>query len=201
VRWRSCSCSTVKGKMATQITNRVDFDLTGDASLDQVLDRPKWYAVYANVRHEKRVKEYLNGRMVECYLPSYRSVRRWQDRRKEVELPLFPGYLFVRIGLRFRLQVLTAPGVVHIVSFDGKPAPICEDEIEALRQALSRGINWEPHPYLKVGRRVRVRSGPLCGVEGTLVRRKEGYRLIISIELIMRSVATEVDEADVEPIR
>lgn len=186
--------------MATQIINRGDFDLAVAASLDRVVDRPRWYAVYANVRHEKRVKDCLDGRMVECYLPSYRSIRRWQDRRKEVELPLFPGYLFVRIAYRSRLQVLTTPGVVHIVSFDGKPASICEDEIEALRRALARGINCEPHPYLKVGRRVRVRNGPLCGVEGTLIRRKEGYRLIISIELIMRSVATEVDEADVEPI-
>jgi transcription antitermination factor NusG len=156
--------------------------------------------VYANVRHEKRVKEYLDARMVESYLPSYRTVRRWQDRRKEIELPLFPGYLFVRIAYRSRLQVLTAPGVVHIVSFDGTPAPICEDEIEALRRALSRGANCEPNPYIKIGRRVRVRNGPLCGVEGVMVRRKEGYRLIISIELIMRSVATEVDEADVEPV-
>lgn len=165
----------------------------------QMFDRPEWYAVYANVRHEKRVKECLDGRMVECYLPSYRSVRRWQDRRKEVEIPLFPGYLFVRIAYRSRLEVLTAPGVVHIVSFDSKPAPVREDEIEALRQALASGTNCEPHPYLKVGRRVRVRNGPLCGIEGTLIRRKEGYRLIISIEIIMRSIATEVDEADVEP--
>jgi transcription antitermination factor NusG len=184
----------------TQVTNKIGFGLAGDASVGQTFDRPEWYAVYANVRHEKRVKECLDRRMVECYLPSYRSVRRWLDRRKEVELPLFPGYLFVRIAYRSRLQVLTVPGIVHIVSFDGRPAPICEDEIEVLRQALSRGTNWEPHPYLKVGRRVRIRNGPLCGVEGTLVRRKEGYRLIISIELIMRSVATEVDEADVEPI-
>ena len=183
--------------MATaQISNRIGFD----GPLGPTFDRPEWYAVYANVRHEKRVKEFLDARMLECYLPAYRSVRRWQDRRKEVELPLFPGYLFVRIAYRSRLQVLTAPGVVHIVSFDGKPVPICEDEIETLRQTLSRGRNCEPHPYLKVGRRVRVRNGPLFGIEGTFVRRKEGYRLIISIELIMRSVATEVDEADVEPV-
>lgn len=187
--------------MATaQIGNRICPEIASDGLLGQTFDRPEWYAVYANVRHEKRVKEFLDARMLACYLPTYRSVRRWQDRRKEVELPLFPGYLFVKIAYRSRMQVLTAPGVVHIVSFDGKPAPICEDEIEILRQTLSRGKKCEPHPYLKVGRRVRVRSGPLSGVEGTLVRRKEGYRLIISIELIMRSVATEIDEADVEPV-
>jgi transcription elongation factor/antiterminator RfaH len=184
----------------TQIGINSSFDLSGSSSLAQAFDQPEWYAVYANVRHEKRVKEYLDGRMVECYLPSYRSVRRWQDRRREVELPLFPGYLFVRIAYRSRLQVLTTPGVVQIVSFDGKPAPIRQDEIEVLRQALSRNAHCEPHPYLKVGRRVRVRSGPLAGVEGILTRRKEGFRLILSIDLIMRSVATEVDEADVEPV-
>jgi len=184
----------------TQGTTTIGVQPADDASTAEAFDRREWYAVYANVRHEKRIKECLDRRMVECYLPSYRSVRRWQDRRKEVDLPLFPGYLFVRITYRSRLQVLTAPGVVHIVTFDGKPVPICEGEIESLRQTLSRGGNCQPHPYLKVGRRVRVRSGPLCGVEGTLVRRKEGYRLIVSIELIMRSVATEVDEADVEPI-
>jgi len=163
-------------------------------------DRPQWYAAYTNARHEKRVTEYLGGRSVECYLPLYKSVRRWQDRRKEIELPLFPGYVFVRIAYRARLQVLTAPGVVQIVSFDGKPAPISEHEIETLRLGTSRTNGLEPHPYLKAGRRVRVRSGPLSGVEGVLVRRKDGFRLVLSIELIARSVATEVDEADVEPV-
>jgi transcription antitermination factor NusG len=164
------------------------------------LDRPEWYAAYTSARHEKRVTEYLGGRSVECYLPLYKSVRRWQDRRKEVELPLFPGYVFVKIAYRSRLQVLTAPGVARIVSFDGKPAAIRESEIEALRQGLSRTSGFEPHPYLKVGRRVRVRSGPLSGMEGILTRRKDGFRLVLSIELIMRSVAAEVEEADVEPI-
>jgi transcription antitermination factor NusG len=184
-------------------TTQIDIgtaEFAASSSLAQAFDRPEWYAVYTNVRHEKRVKDYLGGRMVDCYLPSYRTVRRWQDRRKEVELPLFPGYLFVRIAYRLRVQVLTAPGVVHIVTFDGKPAPVREEEIEALRQALSSNTQCEPHPYLKVGRRVRVRSGPLSGLEGMLVRRKEGFRLVLSIELIMRSVATEVDEADVEPV-
>jgi transcription antitermination factor NusG len=163
-------------------------------------ERPEWYAVYTNARHEKKVSAYLDGRSVECYLPSYKTVRRWQDRKKEVDLPLFPGYVFVKIAFRSRLQVITAPGVVQIVSFDGKPAPINETEIEHLRQAHSQSARFEPHPYLKVGRRVRVHSGPLSGLEGILVRRKDGFRLVISVELIMRSVAMEVDEADVVPV-
>jgi len=186
--------------VATQIGIQCNGQFVNDSSLANGFDRPEWYAVYTNARHEKRVTEYLSGRSVQCYLPSYKSVRRWQDRRKEIELPLFPGYVFVRIAYRSRLQVLTAPGVVQIVSFDGKPAPIREAEIETLRQGLSHTAGFEPHPYLKVGKRVRVRNGPLSGMEGILVRRKDGFRLVLSIELIMRSVATEVDEADVEPV-
>jgi transcription antitermination factor NusG len=175
-------------------------DSSNGLSLCERFDRVEWYAVYTNARHEKKVSAYLDSRSVECYLPSYKSVRRWQDRQKEVEMPLFPGYVFVKIAYRSRLQVLTAPGVVQFVTFDGKPAPIIEAEIENLRQAHSQAARFEPHPYLRVGRRVRVRNGPLAGLEGILVRRKDGFRLVLSIELIMRSVAAEVDEADVEPV-
>ena len=184
----------------TQIGIRSNDQFLNSSSLVEGFDRPEWYAVYTNARHEKRVVEYLGGRLVECYLPLYKSVRRWQDRRKEIELPLFPGYVFVKIAYRSRLQVLTAPGVVQIVSFDGKPAPIRENEIEALRHGLPCTTSFEPHPYLTVGKHVRVRSGPLSGMEGILIRRKDGFRLVLSIELIMRSVAIEVDEADVEPM-
>lgn len=169
-------------------------------ALCERFDRAEWYAVYTNARHEKKVSAYLGGRSVECYLPSYRSVRRWQDRQKEVEMPLFPGYVFVKIAYRSRLQVLTAPGVVQFVTFDGKPAPISESEIENLQQAYAQAARFEPHPYLKVGRRVRVRNGPLAGLEGILIRRKDCFRLVLSIELIKRSVAMEVDEADVVPV-
>src|SRR6266436_9535632 len=183
----------------TQMSIIANDQCMNSRSLGEAVDQPEWYAAYTNARHEKRVTEYLSGRLVECYLPSYRSVRRWQDRRKEIELPLFPGYVFVKIAYRSRMQVLTAPGVVQIVSFDGKPAPIRDDEIETLRRGTS-STNLEPHPYLKVGRRVRVRSGPLSGMEGILIRRKDGFRLVLSIDLIMRSVAIEVDESDVEPV-
>lgn len=186
--------------MATMQTFSPDNDrCMASSRLDESFDQ-QWYAVYTHARHEKRVTEHLRGRLLECYLPSYRSIRRWKDRRMEIDLPLFPGYVFVRIAYRSRLQVLTAPGVVQIVGFDGKPAPIHESEIDALRQGLSRKSRFEPHPYLKIGRRVRVRSGPLAGMEGILVRRKDGFRLVLSIELIMRSVAIDVDEADVEPV-
>ena len=162
-------------------------------------ERQRWYAAYTNVRHEKRVAAQMEGRALECLLPLYRSARRWKDRRKEIDLPLFPGYIFVRIAYRERLKVLSIPGIVHLVGFGGQPAPLPEAEIEMLLARLRSGARMEPHPYLSAGRRVRVRSGPFVGLEGILVRRKDKFRVVLSIELIMRSVAVEVDEADIEP--
>ena len=165
------------------------------ASLLQV----HWYATYVCSRHEKHVVSQLQERNVDCFLPIYRSVRRWKDRRKELELALFPGYVFVHMDLKDRLRVLQLPSVVRFVSFNGHPAPLPDSEIESLSNGLASGIRAEPHPYLKVGQRVRVRSGPMAGAQGILVRRRDRFRLILSIDLIMRSVAVEVDEADVEP--
>jgi transcription antitermination factor NusG len=171
----------------------------GEFSKALAHDCPRWYVLYTNGRHEKKVVELLSNRHVSCYLPLYRSVRRWQDRRKEVDLPLFPGYVFVRIALRSKLQVLTVPGVVQIITFNGTPAPVADAEIECLRRGLSSSTSVEPHPYLKVGRSVRVRSGPFAGMNGILVRRKHAFRLVLSIDLIMRSLSVEIDEAEVEP--
>jgi len=160
----------------------------------------KWYAVYTWARHEKRVAEQLEQRQVRNFLPLYRAMHRWKDRRKEVELALFPSYVFVQLSLQHRLRVLEIPSVVHLVSFQGKPAPLPEDEIEKLRQGVNGRVRMGPHPYLQAGQRVRVRSGPVAGLEGILVRRKDGARLVVSIEILMRAVALEIDEADVEPL-
>jgi len=158
-----------------------------------------WYAAHVCSRHEKQVARQLQERRVSCFLPVYRSVRRWKDRRKELDLVLFPGYVFVHLDLKDRLRVLQVPSVVRFVSFNGYPAPLPDDEIEALINGLAKGVRAEPHPYLKVGHRVRVKYGPLAGTQGVLVRRKDKFRIVLSIDLIMRSVAVEVDEADVEP--
>ena len=158
-----------------------------------------WYAAHVCSRHEKQVARQLEERRVSCFLPVYRSVRRWKDRRKELDLVLFPGYVFVHLDLKDRLRVLQVPSVVRFVSFRGHPAPLPDSEIEALSNGLAGGVRAEPHPYLKVGRRVRVKYGPLAGAQGILVRRKDKFRVVLSIDLIMRSVAVEVDEADVEP--
>jgi transcription antitermination factor NusG len=171
-----------------------------------VEDCPHWYAAYTNSRHEKRVAQQLEERRIACFLPLYHSVRRWKDRQKQLDLPLFPGYVFVQIPLKDRLRVLDLAGVAAIVSFNGKPAPVPEDEIEGLRKGLGCHTGLRPHPYLKTGRRVRIRSGAMAGLEGILVRRKERdkdrgtLRLVLSVSLLMRSVALEVDEADVEPL-
>jgi transcription antitermination factor NusG len=159
-----------------------------------------WYALYTCPRHEKCVAQQIEQRSISCFLPLYRSVRRWKDRRKEIELALFPGYVFVRLALEDKFRVLQLPSVVRLVSFNGQPAVLPEVEIEQLRQRLSQGGSVEPHPYLSVGRRVRVCGGPMQGLEGIIVRRKDRCRVVFSLALIMRSVAVEVDESDVEPV-
>ena len=161
---------------------------------------PRWYAAYTCANHEKRVSKQLGVRAVEHFLPLYPSVRRWKDRRVTLDLPLFPGYVFVRMALGDRLQVQQVPGVAHLVGFDGTPAALPDQEVDALRASLANGVRAQPHPYLKVGQRVRVKNGPLAGMEGVLLRRKGSLRLVISIELIQRSVAVDADEADVEAV-
>jgi transcription antitermination factor NusG len=160
----------------------------------------RWYAVTVRPRHEKTVSRHFEHRGLNYFLPVYRCVRRWKDRRKELDVALFPGYVFVNLDLRDRLGVLQAPGVVQFVTFQGQPAAVPEPEIRALESGLSAGLRPKPHPYLSRGKKVRVKSGPLMDAEGIMIRRKEGFRLVLSINLLMRSVMLEVDEADVEPI-
>jgi transcription antitermination factor NusG len=159
-----------------------------------------WYAAYTCSRHEKRIAQQLEERGISHFLPVYRSVRRWKDRKKELDLVLFPGYIFVYLDLADRLQVLQLPGVVRFVAFNGHPAALPPTDIEALRNGLNHNLRAEHHPFLTVGRRVKVVYGPLTGAEGILVRRKNSSRLVISIEAIMRAVAIEIDEADVVPV-
>src|ERR1700692_2968573 len=145
---------------------------------------PLWYAAYTSANHEKRVTEQLTRRSVEHFLPLYPTVRRWKDRRVHLQLPLFHGYVFVRLALRDRLQVLQIPGVANLVGFNGVPAPLPQEEIETLKKSLALGVSAEPHSFLSAGRRVRVTAGPLKGVEGIVIRRKNRLRLVISLDLI-----------------
>jgi transcription antitermination factor NusG len=174
--------------------------LSAQDSTQYIEKRPCWYAIYTNARHEKVVARQLSQRSIESFLPLYRSVHRWKDRRKVVELALFPSYVFVRIAIEERLRVLQVPGVVGLVGFDGKFPALPDQEITSLRNGLENHIYAEPHPYLRVGKRVRVIGGPMAGVEGILTRQKDKYRIVLSIDALMRSVALEVDSADLGPL-
>jgi transcription antitermination factor NusG len=159
---------------------------------------PNWYAIYTLANHEKRVAEQLAEREFENFLPIYEAVRRWKDRRVQLQLPLFPGYVFVRLALRERLRVLQLPSVVQLVSFGGLPRPLPETEIENIRSLLTLKRRVEPHPYLRAGRRVRIKTGSLAGREGILVRRKGSFRVVLSIELLMRSIIVDMDVTDLD---
>jgi transcription antitermination factor NusG len=163
--------------------------------------QPHWYAVYTRSRHEKMVAEQLVHRSVDHFLPLYDAVRKWKNGRFNVLLPLFPGYLFVYIPLRERLRVLQVPGVVQLVSSSGVPLALPQAEIETIRDALTKGLQAHPHPYLKVGSRVRIIRGPLEGLHGILLRKKGKLRLIVSVDLIMRSISIDVDASEVEPTK
>jgi transcription antitermination factor NusG len=142
----------------------------------------------------------LSARSVEHFLPLYESVRRWKDRRVRLQLPLFPGYLFVRLALPDRLRVLQIPSVARLVSFNGTPVALPETEIETLKAGLQGGVQALPHPYLTVGRRVRITDGPLEGLEGIIIRKKNELRFVVSLELIQRSIQLDIDAASVEPV-
>src|SRR5450432_3248180 len=161
----------------------------------------RWYAAHTSANHEKRVAEQLAVLNVEHFLKTYPSVRRWKDRSVKLQLPLFPGYVFVRMALRERLSILNVRGVATLVSFCGIPACLPDPEIEALRTSLVRGVAAEPHPYLVAGKKVCLLSGPLAGVTGILVRRKSGARFVVSVNLIQRSLAVEMNEADLAAAR
>jgi transcription antitermination factor NusG len=160
----------------------------------------RWFAAYTSANHEKRVAEQLVQRSVEHFLPLYGSVRKWRDRCVKLDLPLFPGYVFVRLAMRDRLRVLQTPGVAKLVGFNGMPTALADEEIEALKKGMVCGVRAEPHPFLSVGRRVRVKAGPLKGLEGIVVRRKNRLRLVISFDVIHRAAAVEVEAADLEPL-
>jgi transcription antitermination factor NusG len=163
------------------------------------MDGQSWYAIYTRANHEKRVATHLTHVGVENYLPLYETLRKWSDRRVRLELPLFPGYLFVRTALRQRLPILQAPGVVRMVGSGGTPVPLNGDQIDRLRGGLAQ-VLAEPYPQIPVGQRVRIIAGPLLGMEGVLLRRKSGLRVVVSIELIQRSFVADIDSDALTPI-
>ncbi len=160
-----------------------------------------WYAVYTRSRHERVAAEELSRRNIECFLPLHERVSRWKDRRKTIQFPLFPGYLFVRAEIgRQRLDILKVPAVVRIISLQGRPEPIPEDQIQAVKQLVFHQLELDPHPYLAAGDRVRITRGPLRGLEGILLEKKNRFTFVLSIDLIQQSVSCEIDAADVEKV-
>jgi transcription antitermination factor NusG len=159
-----------------------------------------WCALYTRHQHEKTVAEMLSAKGLEVFLPLYDSLRTWKDRKKMISLPLFPCYVFVRGGVNYRLQVVSTPGV-HMILCNGDHVAVIPDaQIEAIRKTVEGKLRVEPHPFLKCGERVRVIRGSLEGVEGVLIRKKNLFRLILSVEMLAQSVAVEIDALDVEPV-
>jgi transcription antitermination factor NusG len=158
-----------------------------------------WWAIYTRHQHEKVVAEMLSAKGFEVFLPLYESKRHWKDRSKMLSLPLFPCYLFVRGEHQRRLQVVTTPGVHTILCNGEHVAIVPEAEIQAIRKTVEGPFHFAPHPFLKCGERVRVMRGALEGVEGILVRKKNQYRLVLSVEMLAQAVEVEIDVLDVEP--
>lgn len=162
----------------------------------------KWYAIRTRSRHEKVAARELDLQGIPVFLPLVSSVRQWSDRRTRVELPLFPGYAFVRIDYLSgdRVRVLRAIGVVDYVGHNANGSSIPDEQIESIRTVLTRGVPMKDHPFLNIGQRIRVRSGALSGVEGILLAMKGSRTLVISVEPIQRSLCISLDDYDIENI-
>jgi transcription antitermination factor NusG len=158
----------------------------------------KWYALHTRSQHEKVVANILNNKGFEVFLPLYLASHQWKDRTKQLSLPLFSCYVFLRDSLERRLDILKTPGVHQIVGSGGRPAEIPIAEIESIRSMVGTSLKVEPHPLLRCGDRVRVKTGPLTGIEGILIRKKSLLRLVITVEMLGKAVAVEVDGYQVE---
>jgi len=182
------------------MTTNITLETTRQAS--QTLDDSSypWYALQVRTQHERGVADFLGGGGFDWFLPLYKCRKRWSDRVKEVEVPLFPGYLFCRFNVHDRLPILKTPGVIQIVGYNRKPVEIDEAEIGAIRTLVGFGMASQPWPYLHVGDRVQIESGPLQGMSGILTNFKGKHRLIVSITLLQRAVAVEIDGALVTPL-
>ena len=160
----------------------------------------KWFALRVKPRFEKTVASSARNKGYEEFLPLYQCRKRWSDRFQSVELPLFPGYIFCQLNPEFRLPLLTIPGALHFIGIGRVPVPIENEEIAALQVAMRSGLWAEPWPFLDVGQRVRLEEGPLAGLEGLLIEVRKEQRLIVSVTLLKRSVAVEIERDWVRPL-
>jgi transcription antitermination factor NusG len=157
-----------------------------------------WLAIHTRHQHERLAARSLAYKGFEVFLPQYTSVRKWSDRTRELPAPLFPGYVFLRGEIEHQIRIVTTPGVLGLVGFAGAPAIIPDEEIEAVRKTLAGRVRVEPHPFLNCGDWVRVKEGPLEGIEGILVRKKSQLRLVLSVQLLQKSAAVEIDAWSIE---
>jgi len=169
------------------------------ASMNQK-NKTHWYALRTKSRHEKLVRDQLDKQGIEPLLPTVKRLSQWKDRKKEIEVPLFSGYCFVRFGQEGKLPVQKVSGVVEIVGSGSRPEPIPDEEIEAVKTLMSSVLPYDPHPYLHEGMAVEVVRGPLQGVHGMLLRKEKRHRLVLGIKLIQQAAAVEIDVNDVVPI-
>jgi transcription antitermination factor NusG len=170
------------------------------ATGERQLSEDSWYALYTRHQHEKTVNQILTGKGFNTFLPLYATTHNWKDRTKALSLPLFPCYVFLKGGIERRLQILTTPGIFGLVSSAGQPAAIPAAEIEAIQRVVQSGARVEACPYLKCGNWVRVKCGPLTGIEGILVRKKNVSRLVLTVEILGTAAAIEVAAFQVEAV-
>jgi transcription antitermination factor NusG len=161
----------------------------------------RWCALYTRHQHEKTVASILSTKGLEVFLPTYRAVHAWKDRNKQLELPLFPSYLFIRYEADRRIQILSTPGVHMILTIGNLPAVIPNEEIAAIQRTVAGPLGLEPHPFLRCGDTVRIKSGPLAGLEGFVSRKKGVFRLVLSVEMLGRSAAVEIDGSLLERVQ
>jgi transcription antitermination factor NusG len=177
----------------------VEEDVAGRQTPNRGPNRFPWYAVYVRPNYERKVAQALEEKGYDVFLPTYRVVSRWSDRVVEADRPLFAGYTFGRFDVEKRLPILQTPGVIQILGQGKTPVPLPEEQVEAVRKTLTAEAGVRPYPFLKAGQRVRIQKGPLGGLEGILVKRKGSYKLVVSVDLLQRSIAAEVHVADIRP--
>jgi transcription elongation factor/antiterminator RfaH len=174
-------------------------DLNSGETTDARAVNP-WYAAYTKHQHEKRAADLLSRKGIEVFLPLYREAHRWKDRTQMVSVPLFPCYLFVRTNADQKLEILNTPGVFWLVENGGRACPVPESDIESVQKLVRSCSSVRPHPYLRNGDRVRIRTGALAGIEGILTRTKNQHRVVISVDLLSKSLSVEVDLSVLEPL-
>lgn len=165
------------------------------------IERIPWRALRVRSRHDRVIAEHLSSRGIEYFAPSYIAKRRWSDRVKQLELPLFPGYVFCRFEPEQKRDVLTTPGVTSIVTFGSVLAEVSEEEIGAVRAIVASGRPYRPWPYMNVGDLVYIEGGCMEGLRGTLARERDEFRVVVNVEILRRSVAVEIDRDSIRPVR